>query len=119
MKTESGLVQDVPCDQRNDRDDDLKRIQVRKHRAQHRNLRQHGDRDAGGYAEHELIGGSAEDAGVDLLGHKFRERHSQNIDHDSADDLIGLKFNAQHGVQQREKHTAEEGKQHRQIERNR
>ena len=116
MQAEAGLIQDIPGDQCDQCDHDLKGIEICEYGTQHRNLRQHRHGDAGGYAQHKLIGSSPEDAGIDLLSQKFCQSHSQNIDHDTADYLIGFEFNAEHSVQQREKHTAQEGKQHSQIE---
>ena len=119
MQTESGLIQDVPGDDCNKGNGDLKGVQVRKYSAQHGNLRKHRYGDAGRYAQHELVGSCAEDAGVDLFGQKFCQRHGQDVDHHAADHLVGLEFDTEHGMQQRKEHTAQKGKDHRQIEGNR
>ena len=117
MQAEPGLIQDIPGDQGDQGDHDLKGIEVCKHSAQHRNLRQYRNGDTGGYAQHKFIGSGTENTGIDLFGQKFCQCHGQYIDHDAADYLIGLKFDAQHGVQQREEHTAKKSKQHRKVER--
>ncbi len=119
MQAESGLVQDVPGDDGDQRNDDLEGVEVCKYRTQHGNPGKSGHRDTGRYAQHELIGSGAEDAGVDLFGQKFGQRHSQDIDDNAADHLVGFEFDTEHGMQQRKKHTAQEGKEHRQIEGNR
>ena len=105
----------LPCISRDDEDNDLERVDICKYRADDRDLGNAGNTETRGYAERELIGSVPEKRCVDRRREECRQRDAQNIDDDTADDLIRAELDAEQRVDNRVDGASDEGEQHRDI----